>query len=128
MPVWNIIRTLSGRGELVPGPLPSSAIKKPRKKNKEDKLFEETDPVDMITGTESIRKGKKTRKGKGKDKDASHGKLPSEERTSKSLKDAQKENAENWREQREAKVGILVLLVYVVSLLLMKKLGTGSGE
>ena len=82
----------------------------------------------MISVTESVRKWKKVRKGRGKDKDARHQKLPSEERTSKSLKDAQKENAEKWREQREAKVGILVLLVYVVSLLLMKKLGTGSGE
>jgi len=128
MPVWNIIRTLSGRGEFFPGPLPSSAIENTRKKNKEDELFEETDPVDMIPGTESVRKAKKVRKGKGKEKDARHQKLPSEERTSKSLKDAQKVNAEKWREQREAKVGLLGLLVYVVSLLLMKKLGTDSGE
>jgi len=102
MPVWNFIRTLSGRGELIPEP-PSS--KKSKKKSKEKELIKENDPETIEPeNDEPVRKGKKSKKGKGKEKTVRYNKLPSEERTSKSLADAQKENEEIWRKQREKKV------------------------
>jgi len=115
MPVWNFIRTLSGRGELIPEPSPSgsssSSIKQDERRAREKKHVRETEEaVDLEH--EPVRKEKKSRKGKGKGKEVRHNKLPSEERTSKSLADAQKENAERWREQREKKVSKNILFFW----------------